>query len=166
MAAGVPPPPINSPSGSYYWLEWYKSLTDFINGTNIPWSNLNFTGSNLKDIITRNHNDLQNIQGGSGTTQTDGQHFHMSGRGNVSSTGTATGLPTGWSCTRVSAGVYNIVTTGLSVAVPGISAIATSNTLGVSVQFIDLATLGQVTVHLVNTANVATDGNFSIIVNT
>src|ERR1700743_768763 len=108
MAAGVPPPPLNSPSGSYYWLEWYTNLTNFLNGTNIPWSNINFTGSNLTDIQVRNHNDLQNIQGG--PTGTGAAHWHMSGAqfvGAVSSTGAALNLPTGWT-SSFGGGVYTI----------------------------------------------------------
>lgn len=101
MAAGVPPPPLNSPDGSYYWLEWYTNLTNYLNGTNIPWSNLNFTGSNLADIQTRDHNSLQGIQGGnaSGTVSPTGNAYHLLGAqwiGFVGSTGTAIKLPTGW----------------------------------------------------------------------
>lgn len=73
MAAGLPPPPINSPSGSYYWLEWYTGLTNFINGTNIPWGNLNFTGSNIADIQARAHNSLSPIQGGDGISE----YYHL-----------------------------------------------------------------------------------------
>lgn len=109
MAAGVPPPPLNSPSGSYYWLEWYTNLTNFLNGTNIPWSNLNFTGSNITDILTRNHNDLQNIQGGD-VTVPPGKAFHMIGKqyiGQVASAGTAVFLPTGWTVAGAG-GVYTV----------------------------------------------------------
>jgi hypothetical protein len=38
----------------------------------ISFTNLNFTGGNLTEIPTRNHNDLQGIQGGSAT---DRQHL-------------------------------------------------------------------------------------------
>lgn len=116
MGAGVPPPPLNSPSGSYYWLEWYTNLTNFLNGTNIPWTNLNFTGSNIKDIQTRNHNDLQNIQGGITSTGTTGKAFHMVGAqyiGSVTSTGAAGVLPAGW--TSAAAGSSYTVTHGLGL---------------------------------------------------
>lgn len=104
MAAGVPPPPLNSPSGSYYWLEWYTNLTNFLNGTNIPWANLNFTGSNIADIQTRDHNSLQAIQGGnaSGTVSPSGNAYHLLGAeyiGQVNSSGVAIHLPSGWSVT-------------------------------------------------------------------
>lgn len=116
MAAGVPPPPLNSPSGSYYWLEWYTNLTNFLNGTNIPWSNINFSGSNLTDIQTRNHNDLKNIQGGL-TGSLPGKAFHMLGLqylGFVASAGTAVLLPVGW--TVSSAGAVYTITHGLGLA--------------------------------------------------
>jgi hypothetical protein len=40
---------------------------------NLAWTSLSFVGSNITDILTRRHNDLQNIQGGS----TD-QYYHLS----------------------------------------------------------------------------------------
>lgn len=119
MAAGVPPPPLNSPSGSYYWLEWYTNLTNFLNGTNIPWSNINFAGSNIADIQTRDHNSLQNIQGGdaSGSTAPTGNAYHLIGPefiGFVASSGTAVKLPTGW--TSSAAGTAYTITHGLGLA--------------------------------------------------
>lgn len=117
MAAGIPPPPLNSPAGSYYWLEWYTTLTNFLNETNIPWTNLNFTGSNLTDIQTRNHNDLQNIQGGTTSTGTPGKAWHLKGAefiGSCTGAGVAISLPGGWT---VSGGggtvtvVHNLATT-------------------------------------------------------
>lgn len=127
MAAGVPPPPLNSPSGSYYWLEWYTNLTNFLNGTNIPWSNLNFTGSNITDILVRNHNDLQNIQGGD-VTVPPGKAFHMIGKqyiGQVASTGIAVFLPTGWTVSGA-AGVYT-VTHSLALANPYVVSVTQTN---------------------------------------
>jgi hypothetical protein len=112
MAAGIPPPPLNSPSGSYYWLEWYTSLTNFLNGTNIPWSNINFAGSNIADIQTRNHNDLQNIQGGLTVGVSPGNAFHLVGAqyvGAVSAAGTLAGPPSivTWTCS-VAGGVFTV----------------------------------------------------------
>src|SRR5579864_4747358 len=117
MAAGVPPPPLNSPSGSYYWLEWYTNLTNFLNGSNIPWSNLNFTGSNIHDILTRHHNSLTTIQGGNagGDAGGSGNAWHMAGRGYVDATGVATAIPTGWSVAHTGTGLYTIThNTGLA----------------------------------------------------
>lgn len=155
MAAGVPPPPLNSPSGSYYWLEWYTSLTNFLNGTNIPWSNLNFTGSNLTDIQTRNHNDLQNIQGGVST-----MHYHTAGFGYVDSAASTPKLPTGWSVSHSGTGVY-LITHNLGLIAPDYMAGACSNTAGTIVAYVALTSSTTLTVHTTNFAGTATDGSFS-----
>lgn len=167
MAAGVPPPPINSPTGSYYWIEWYTSLTNFLNGTNIPWSSLNFTGSNLSDILTRNHNELQTIQGGTatGTNPGSGNAWHMTGKGYVTITGVGTGMPVGWTMAHTGTGVYTL-THGQPNILPNIGAMATSNTLGVLVQWVDLTATGIATFHLTNAAGTATDGAFTFILST
>jgi hypothetical protein len=165
MAAGVPPPPLNSPAGSYYWLEWYTSLTNFLNGTNIPWSNLNFSGSDLADLQTRNHNELTNIQGGTatGTTPGGGLAWHMAGVGYVTAAGVATNLPTSWSINKTGTGVY-VLHHNLSQVLPNIGVVATSQTSGVLVQWVDLTTATQATFHLTNPAGTATDGAFTLIV--
>src|SRR5579859_2028097 len=167
MAAGVPPPPLNSPNGSYYWLEWYTNLTNFLNGTNIPWTSLNFTGSDIADILTRNHNELTKIQGGtaSGARGGGGSAYHMSGRGYVSEAGAGTGFPGGWSVAHTGTGVYTI-THNLGITIPNISATATSNTSGVVVQWIDLSSSSAVVVHTTNPGGTATDGSFSLTVMT
>lgn len=162
MSAGIPPPPLNSPSGSYYWLEWYTQLTNVLNGTGYPWTSLNFASSNLHDIITRNHNSLQNVQGGNaaGDTSGSGNAWHLVGKGYVTSGGTGTGLPTGWSISRTGVGTYVLLHT-LTQVLPNIGAMATSQTTGVLVQWIDLSTTGQATFNLTNPAGTATDGAFT-----
>jgi hypothetical protein len=74
MADIIPPPPADfTPQNQWAWIEFYKQVRYSINNaTNVTWKNLNFTNSNLTDIQTRNHNDLQNIQGGAAT---DYQHL-------------------------------------------------------------------------------------------
>jgi hypothetical protein len=65
MADILPPAPINEVPNSYGWVDWYVKLRTVINNTNdIPWASVNKAGSALTDIQTRNHNDLQNMQGG------------------------------------------------------------------------------------------------------
>ncbi len=162
MAAGVPPPPLNSPSGSYYWLEWYTSLTNFLNGTNIPWANLNFSGSNIADIITRNHNSLQNIQGGnaSGTASPAGNAFHLMGYGYSDATAASSKMPTGWTVGHTGTGVYTI-THNLALTVPDYMAGATSNTTGVGVQWVDTSNTNAIVVHTVNAGGTATDASIS-----
>jgi hypothetical protein len=164
MAAGVPPPPLNSPNGSYYWLEWYTNLTNFLNGTNIPWSNINFSTSNIHDIVDRAHNSLQPIQGGNaaGDAGGSGNAWHMTGRGVVVS-GVATGFPTGWTVTNPSGGTYQI-THNLGISQPDLGAIATSLTSGEIVQWIDCTNSNYINVHIVNSAGSPVNGDFTVAV--
>lgn len=158
MAAGVPPPPLNSPNGSFYWLEWYTNLTNFLNGTNIPWSNLNFNGSNIHDILTRHHNSLQNVQGGTalGDVTGAGNAWHLTGRGMVQG-GTGTGFPAGWT---VSGSNPYTITHNLNLAFPSLGATATSMTSGVTVQYIDCSNANTTVVHL------SAAGDFTIAIYT
>lgn len=152
MAAGVPPPPLNSPSGSYYWLEWYTNLTNFLNGTNIPWSNLNFTGSNIADILSRNHNSLQNVEGGtaSGTATPTGHAYHAAASIYVTGAGAGTNLPSGW--TVAYAGTACTVTHPLAKAGPNLRVLATSMSAAGTVTWVDVSLTTSFTVHV--TANV------------
>lgn len=165
MAVGVPPPPLNSPNGSYYWLEWYSNLTNFLNGQNFPWANLNFSGSNIHDIITRHHNSLQTVQGGTaaGDANGTGNAWHMTGRGFVQG-GVGTGFPTGWTISG-SGGTYTI-THNLNKTFPNIGATATSVTTGVLVQWIDCSNPNTVIVHTTNPGGTATAGDFTLAVYT
>lgn len=80
MADIIPPIPIEAPFTSYNWVDWYQKVRRAINeAQNISWSQINnFTGSNLTQLATRNHNDLQNIQGGSAT-----ENYHMTSAQNT-----------------------------------------------------------------------------------
>jgi hypothetical protein len=168
MSAGIPPPPLNSPNGSYYWLEWYTQLTNVLNQTGYPFTALSFSGSDIASIQSRNHNELTQIQGGtaSGVSPGTGFAYHMTGKGYVSAGGTLTGGPSGWSITNPSAGVYTL-TTGLSTALPAIGAMATSNTNGIVVDWIDLSSTGFVTFHLVaRNTTTPQNGAFTFLVST
>ena len=162
MAAGVPPPPLNSPAGSYYWLEWYTNLTNFLNGTNIPWSSINFSSSNIADIATRPHNSLTNIQGGnaSGTMIPTGNAYHLMGYGYCDATAGTHQLPSGWSAVHTGSGVYTI-THNLGLSAPNYMAGGTSQTTGVVVQWIDTTSTNAIIVHTTNPGGTATDGAFS-----
>jgi hypothetical protein len=71
--AGLPPPPLQDPQGSFGWLEWYRQLRDYIStASSIPWNIIQFAGSKLTDIAQRRHNDLQDIQGG-----TVSERYHL-----------------------------------------------------------------------------------------
>lgn len=74
MALNIPPPPSpNSDFNDFSWKDWFRILRNAIVDISIgAWSALNFTGSNITDIQTRHHNDLQLIQGGS-----SGQAYHL-----------------------------------------------------------------------------------------
>jgi len=165
MTAGLAPPPINSPQGSYYWIEWYTQLTNILNGTGYPWTALNFTNSNLHDIITRHHNSLLQIQGGNavGDVGGTGNAWHMTGRGYVNSSGTGTGLPGGWSVAHTSTGVYTL-THNLNLQAPAIGALATSATSGVLVQWIDNTNLNTTIFHLTTSGGSAADGAFTFLI--
>lgn len=73
MANVLPPPPINDPTNSFIWMEWYRQLRAYISQSgSVPWNVLDFSGSNISDIAIRNHNNLQTLQGGS-----TGQYYHL-----------------------------------------------------------------------------------------
>lgn len=59
----LPPSPTDAPFGSYNWQDWYIKVRNAINSAaSISWSQItNFTGSNLNQLATRNHADLQNV---------------------------------------------------------------------------------------------------------
>ena len=73
MTVRISPPPINTEDKAV-WNTWYLRVKDAINqlGLSFIWTNITFTGSNITDVVTRNHSDLQNIQGG-----TAGQYYHL-----------------------------------------------------------------------------------------
>lgn len=163
MAAGVPPPPLNSPSGSYYWLEWYTNLTNFLNGTNIPWSNLNFSGSNIADIQTRHHNSLLQIQGGNadGTATGGGSAYHLIGYGYSDSTATNISVPVGWSVVHTGTGIYT-VTHNLALSAPHYQAGATTNTAGTIVTYVDISSSSSIVIHTVSTGSLSTPADANI----
>jgi hypothetical protein len=70
----IPPPPVSSEDRSI-WNNWYVAVKDAINNlrADLTWVNLNFTGSNITDIVNRSHQNLQNLQGGSST-----ERYHVS----------------------------------------------------------------------------------------
>lgn len=71
--AGLPPPPINDAPGSFTWLEWYRQLRNYVSTSgSVPWYIINFAGSNITDIALRDHNQLQNVQGGD-----TGEMYHL-----------------------------------------------------------------------------------------
>lgn len=69
--AKLPPTPVGVPPGHSFWNDWYEKLRDLVNNSGIitTFSSLDFTGSNLTSIATRNHNDLQGLTTGDPHTQ-------------------------------------------------------------------------------------------------
>lgn len=61
-----PPGPGENDITSPAWLIWFQNLRNYtLNPQNVHWGNIDLTGSNLNQLVTRNHNDLQSVQGGS-----------------------------------------------------------------------------------------------------
>lgn len=121
MADILPPAPIDEPPKSYQWVDWYVKLRNLVNTVNnLPWAGIDKAGSNLTDIQTRNHNDLQNIQGGN-----SGERYHLSAAQQVEATNV-----------RSSRGVdstdYLITTSGLVLQSPNAHYwVATISNLGI-----------------------------------
>lgn len=69
----IPPPPVQSEDRSI-WNNWYIAVKDAINNlrADLKWINLDFTGSNITDVQSRSHQNLQNLQGGSST-----ERYHL-----------------------------------------------------------------------------------------
>ena len=76
MAQLIPPIPkeLLTPD-SYIWRDWFNNLRNILVGAvegTVAWAAINFTGSNITDIVSRRHTDLQSLQGG-----TAGQYYHL-----------------------------------------------------------------------------------------
>lgn len=73
MANALPPPPTKAPDGSFAWTDWYNKLRNYVSqGGTVPWANIDFAGSSIASIQTRDHNLLTSIQGG-----TTGERYHL-----------------------------------------------------------------------------------------
>ena len=69
----LPPPPVNDQPGSFTWMEWYRQLRNYVSTSgSVPWYIINFADSNITDIASRAHNNLQGLQGG-----TSGEQYHL-----------------------------------------------------------------------------------------
>lgn len=74
MAFKLPPPPVGNEVSGPAFRDWFYKLQTYLNTIgSILFTELDFTGSNITSIQTRNHNDLQNIQGGDST-----HRYHLS----------------------------------------------------------------------------------------
>jgi len=119
MAANaLPPPPIQDKPGSFTWLEWYRQLRAYVSTSgSVPWYVINFAGSNITDIALRDHDSLQNIQGG-----TAGEHYHLTAAEHTALAGGAhnglVGLQGGTTNEyyHLTQSKYNTVTTNLNLS--------------------------------------------------
>jgi hypothetical protein len=99
VAIVLPPVPIGEPTDSFAWQQWYLSLQQFYTGTGtLSWDLVDKTGSDLADLVTRDHASLQNMQGG-----TTGERYHLTSAQNALLILTAAGT---WTPTLT--GVTNI----------------------------------------------------------
>jgi hypothetical protein len=74
MAIQLPPIPNNPITDTHVWRDWFFKVSQIlVQNAAIAWTSLNFTGSNLRDIQTRQHNALQDIQGGDGANE----YYHL-----------------------------------------------------------------------------------------
>jgi hypothetical protein len=74
MAIQLPPIPNNPITDVFVWRDWFYAVSQLLSQqAAIAWTSINFTSSNLRDIITRQHNALQDIQGGIAN-----EYYHLS----------------------------------------------------------------------------------------
>lgn len=65
MTLKITPPPPNNIENSKIWRDWIQTLYVSIkNISGLKFTALDFSGSSITSLESRNHNDLQNIQGG------------------------------------------------------------------------------------------------------
>lgn len=74
MAQLIPPSPVGVPMGSSTWNQWLETVRQTINSgaAGVLWANINFAGSNITDLASRAHNNLQSMQGGAA-----GEYYHL-----------------------------------------------------------------------------------------
>ena len=99
MPGTLSPAPINEPPGSFAWAQWYQELVQLYSATGaIPWASIDTAGSNITDIATRTHANLQSLQGG-----TAGEYYHL-----TANQSNGTGVPRG---IRTETGDYVVAAT-------------------------------------------------------
>jgi len=120
MATKIPPIPNNPITDVFVWRDWfYKVSQALIAQASTNFVDLNFTGSNLQSIETRQHNSLQSIQGGQG-----GQYYHL----NQSQYNTIAALPSFGTMATQNANNVNITggsITGITFPYTSITGLAT-----------------------------------------
>lgn len=80
---GLPRPPIHDAQFSYQWREWFRRVyVRTAEDGQILWTQVSSTGSNLTDLETRRHRDLQDLQGG-----TTDEYYHLTAAQHTEITG-------------------------------------------------------------------------------
>ena len=88
----LPNPPVHDQQFSYQWREWLRrTYVRVADAAQLLWEQVDKTGSNLTDLVTRRHRDLQDLQGG-----TTAEYYHLTASENSTLTdgGNADGLHT------------------------------------------------------------------------
>ena len=82
MAFNLPPPPVSNDPKDPAFRDWfYKIQKAFTTLGSFLFTNLDFTGSNITSILTRNHADLQNLNTASYTHLTSTQATDLTDAG-------------------------------------------------------------------------------------
>ena len=69
----LPNPPLHDQQFSYQWREWLRrTYVRVADAAQLLWEQVDKTGSNLTDLVTRRHRDLQDLQGG-----TTAEYYHL-----------------------------------------------------------------------------------------
>lgn len=123
VPVGPPPPTADPIFDRWVHLLWRR----LVQTGQILWNTLDFTGSNLTDIETRNHNDLQNLNSGdyvhltaaNHTDLTDSGdstlHYHAADRARANHTGTQTLATISDAGTMAGQNANNVAITGGAV---------------------------------------------------
>lgn len=89
IVANISFPPIQEPMGTRKWIDWFIRVNREVDAfVNAAWSNIDFTGSNITDIISRAHNNLQSFDGG-----TTGERYHLTSAEHTALTGNSVSVP-------------------------------------------------------------------------
>jgi hypothetical protein len=85
VAIKLPPIPNSPVDNSFIWRDWfYKVSQALLAAANQSYNGLDFTGSNITSIVTRDHNSLTSKQGGDSSTQffhvTSGDYTNLTNR--------------------------------------------------------------------------------------
>ena len=120
----APPPQTGQPIDGWLYLLWKRLRAT----GQILWSGLSLSGSNLTDIETRNHNDLQNLDAGDYKHFTAANyadltdagsstlHYHSTDRARANHTGTQTLATISDVGTIASQAANNVAITGGSIS--------------------------------------------------